>query len=68
MRIFPFREISVLPRQAAFTVIYRTSDTRMPVAQIVLGVTLGILAVGVTYYLLRPRRPRPQKAESDFDV
>ena len=40
----------------------------MPVAQIVLGVTLGILAVGVTYYLLRPRRPRPQKAESDFDA
>ena len=35
VRILPFRAISVRPALAASTVIYRTSDTRMPVAQMV---------------------------------
>lgn len=40
----------------------------VPVAQIVLGAVLGVLAVGVAYYLLRPRRPMPPKTESEFDI
>ena len=44
------------------------SPVNIPVAQIVLGAVLGVLALGVTYYLVRPRRPAPPKAESEFDI
>ena len=35
VRILPFREISAFPRRRASTVIYLTSETRMPVEQMV---------------------------------
>ena len=35
VRILPFRLISARPAPAASTVMYLTSDTRMPVAQMV---------------------------------
>ena len=40
----------------------------VPVAQIVLGVVLCLLAVGVAYYLLRPRRALPPPTENESEI
>ena len=60
VRIFPFNAISALPANAASTVMYRTSDTRIPVPQMVSISSANRalpLSLAAAIHIHRGRRP-----------
>lgn len=54
-----------LPQQNETPSPSSTTESELPIAQIVLFALLGLLAVGFVYYLLRPRQPQPQSSTAD---